>query len=64
VSGRQHIQVRLAPDELALLLRGLDLVQAEDEFTLRVQPAHAEQAVAAQTRRQALDMLRTVLQLA
>jgi len=61
VTGRRHIRVRLAPDEVALLLRGLDLLRAEDEFTLKVQPAHAEHSVAAETRMQALDMLRAVL---
>lgn len=59
--GQRHIQVRLAPDEVALLLQGLDLLQAEDEFTQKVQPPHAEQSVAASTRLQALDMLRAVL---
>ncbi len=61
MGSRRHIQVRLAPDEVALLLQGLDLLQAEDEFTQKVQPANAEQSVAARTRLQALDMLRAVL---
>ncbi len=61
MGGQRHISVRLAPDEVALLLQGLDLLQAEDEFTRKVQPAHAEQSVAASTRLQALDMLRAVL---
>ena len=61
MSGRGHIKVRLAPDEVALLRRGLGLSQAEDEFTRKVQPAHAEQSISADTRMQAVDMLRAVL---
>lgn len=61
MGGQRRILVRLAPDEVDLLLQGLDLLQAEDEFTRKVQPAHAEQSVAASTRLQALDMLRAVL---
>ena len=61
MGGQRHIQVRLAADEVDLLLRGLDLVQAEGEFTRKVQPAHSEQSAAASTRLQALDMLRAIL---
>lgn len=57
----RQVQVRLSPEEVLLLLRGLDALAAEDEFTRSVQPDHSEQAVAAATRQQGIDMLRAIL---
>ena len=57
----RHVQVRLSPDEVSLLLLGLAALAAEDDFTRSVQPSQSHQAVAAVTRLQAIEMLRDVL---
>jgi hypothetical protein len=54
--------LRLTRDEVSLVLAALDALAAQDAFTQSVQPAFSEQAVAAVTRTQAIDMLRAIVE--
>ncbi len=56
------VTVRLDPEQVGLLIRGLALVEKELRFTLRVQPYNSHDAIAAGDAIVVLEGLRTELQ--
>jgi hypothetical protein len=58
----KRVTLRLTPDEVALLVRGLDELEKAAAFTRRYQPNQSEQTVGAVTESQAVEMLKAILE--